>query len=372
MLIGQLGIRLVLWMGETVPRPAPEELIRSLTQVEVTNDVDEGDGFSLTFTLSRDLLGDYPVLQNSAIAAGSRVIIGVLLGVIPEVLIDGTIDHQQLNPSNEPGTATLTLMGKDLTTELDLEEKNAQHPNQPDSLIVTKIILSYAQFGLVPEVTPTTEVPLSLQRITRQQETDLQFIRRLAERNGFVFYIKPLTFGTNQAHWGIENRLSIPQPALSLNMGSATTIESLQFTNNSLAPTATQGAFVEPITRIRIPIPSLPSLRIPPLAAAPVAARRTAVLRDTANQNPAQAAQTAIATVTNASDAVEGEGELRTVRYGNVLRARQLVGVRGVGRTYDGNYLVKHVTHRISRGDYTQSFTVKREGTGTLLPVVRP
>jgi hypothetical protein len=42
-----------------------------------------------------------------------------------------------------------------------------------------------------------------------------------------------------------------------------------------------------------------------------------------------------------------------------------LVGVRGVGNTYDGNYYVKQVTHRIKRGEYKQSFTLIREGQGT-------
>ena len=95
-------------------------------------------------------------------------------------------------------------------------------------------------------------------------------------------------------------------------------------------------------------------------------------MRDTADQNPAQAATTAIAAVTNSPDSVRGEGEVDAVRYGSVLRARKLVGVRGVGFSYDGNYYVRRVTHSISRGEYTQRFSVSREGTGSLLPVVRP
>jgi hypothetical protein len=54
------------------------------------------------------------------------------------------------------------------------------------------------------------------------------------------------------------------------------------------------------------------------------------------------------------------------------LRARGLVGVRGAGFAYDGNYFVRSVTHDIARGSYTQSFTLSREGTGALLPVVLP
>ncbi len=95
-------------------------------------------------------------------------------------------------------------------------------------------------------------------------------------------------------------------------------------------------------------------------------------MRNVANQNPAQAATSIIAAVTNAPDSVRAEGELDTVRYGNVLRARRLVGVRGAGMSYDGFYYVRRVTHTIARGTYTQKFTLSREGTGSLLPVVLP
>jgi len=213
---------------------------------------------------------------------------------------------------------------------------------------------------------------LMVQRIPRQHETDLKFIQRLAQRNGFVFYIEPVTVGVNKAYFGVENRLSVPQPALSLNMGTMSNLNSLNFAQDALAPTGTQGSFVEPITRIAIPIPPLPSLKVPPLSAMPVAAQRTTIQRETASQNPGQAATTAVAAVTNSPDAVSGTGELDTARYGHILRARQLVGVRGVGFSYNGIYYVRRVTHKIEPGKYTQSFTLSREGTGSLLPVVRP
>ena len=47
------------------------------------------------------------------------------------------------------------------------------------------------------------------------------------------------------------------------------------------------------------------------------------------------------------AEAVTGNGELDVVRYGSVLKARQLVGVRGAGLAYDGLYYVKSVTHKI-------------------------
>lgn len=372
MLTSQLGIRLILMLGQTVPLPAPPEALKALTNVQVTNDAQGSDGFQITFTLSKSQPLDYNLLQSGALNPSTRVIIGVLLGAMPEVLIDGIITHHQHAPSPEPGQSTLTVTGKDVSIMLDLEEKNEKYENQPDFLIVTQLLASYAQYGLVPQVTPTTDVPIMIDRIPGQHETDLKFIKRMGERNGFVFYIEPLTFGVNTAYWGAENRLSLPQSALSLGPGPSSNLKSLHFAQDALAPVNTSGTFVEPITKTAIPIPQLPSLRIPPLALSPTPALRTVLMRDTSNQNPAQAATSALAAATNAPDAVTGEGEIDSIRYGHVLRARKLVGVRGAGMSYDGNYYVRRVTHTITIGDYKQSFSISREGTGAMLPVVIP
>jgi hypothetical protein len=372
MLTSTLGVRLILMLGKTVPLPASYDVMTSLQRVEVTNDAQNGDGFQITFALSKSQPAEYTLLQSGDLDPSTRVIIAVLLGVIPQVLIDGIITHHQHAPNNDPGQSTLTVTGKDVSVMLDLEEKNESHQNQPDFVIATKIIASYAKYGLIPAVTPTTDVPIMIDRIPRQHETDFAFITRMAQRNGFVFYIEPLTFGANTAYWGPPSRAGLPQPALTLGSGMSGNLRSLHFTEDAMAPVETKGTFVEPITKTAIPIPSLPSLRIPPLAASSTPALRKAVTRDTANRNPAQAATAALAASTNAPDPVSGNGEIDTVRYGSVLRARKLVGIRGAGLKYDGNYYVRRVTHTITIGDYKQSFQVSREGTGSLLPVVIP
>ena len=372
MLIGALGIRLVLWVGPTIPLPAPAGVMKALTEVTVTNDSEGQDGFQLTLTLGKDALGDFGVLSSGTFDPLRRVVIGVLMGASPEVLIDGVVTHHQVVPSGEPGMSTMTVTGKDLTQVMDLDERNVDYPNQPDFVIFTRLIATYPQYGLVPTPTPTTDVPIMLQRVPRQHETDLQFIRRLAERNGFVFYVEPVGPGVNKAYFGPEARIGAPQPALTQGLGPATNVRSLHFSNDALAPVGTRGTFVDPIFKLSIPIPSLPSLRLPPLSRGPAPAYRTVQLRDTANENPARAATAAAAAVTRAPEPIEGSGELDAARYGSVLRARRLVGVRGAGTTFDGFYWVKQVTHTIKTGSYTQGFKLSREGTGALLPVVAP
>ena len=79
-----------------------------------------------------------------------------------------------------------------------------------------------------------------------------------------------------------------------------------------------------------------------------------------------------LAEASRSSDAVFGSGTLDVLRYGNILKARKLVGVRGAGIAFDGLYYVSKVTHNIKRGEYKQSFSLAREGLISLTPAVIP
>ncbi|MGC5172566.1 hypothetical protein ACLQ2Q_18170 [Microbacterium sp. DT81.1] len=365
---GELGIRLIVWMGQTVPRPAPAGVLQALQSVEVTTDREKGDGLQVVFRLVKDQTLDYPLLREPLFTPGNRIVVGVAMGIVPQILLDGVITHQEVSAG---GDGTFSITGRDLSSTMDLEEKDEPFDNQPDSVIATRIIAAYPQLGLVPAVTPTTDVPLQVERTPRQHETDLAYLNRMAERNGFVFYIEPVTIGVNTAYWGPENRLGLPQPALTRDMGAMSNVKSLTFSFDALGPVAPEGVFVDPIFKLSIPIPALPSLKFPPLAASPAPALRKEKIRDTANRNAASAAIAALAAASNTPNPVTGDGEVDTAAYGHILRPRGLVGVRGAGLSLDGLYLVDAVTHKLARGEYTQKFRLSREGLGTTTPVVR-
>ena len=85
---------------------------------------------------------------------------------------------------------------------------------------------------------------------------------------------------------------------------------------------------------------------------------------------PLRALMTGIAYASQHSDSVFGEGSLDVLRYGRILKSRQLVGVRGAGLAFDGLYYVERVTHRIERGQYKQNFWLARNGLLSTLPAV--
>lgn len=77
-----------------------------------------------------------------------------------------------------------------------------------------------------------------------------------------------------------------------------------------------------------------------------------------------------LAALFKTADVVSGSGQLDVLRYGRIFKARQLAAVRGAGDYYDGQYYVKSVTHNIKRGEYKQSFTLSRGGTGSSVSTV--
>src|SRR3954449_7037023 len=107
MLAGALGIRLLLWLGRTVPLPAGPDVTRALVRASVTNDADGADGFQLTFTAAKNRLGDFALVTGGRLAPMTRVVVGVLIGAVPQVLIDGVVTNHELAPDAGRGESTL-------------------------------------------------------------------------------------------------------------------------------------------------------------------------------------------------------------------------------------------------------------------------
>jgi hypothetical protein len=380
--VSLLGVHLTLLIGPTVAVPAPLLLTQRLESVEVTH-TDEGrSGFQLVFQSGRsgplDLLED-PLLASPLLKTFNRVILIVIFNVRPRVLMDGIITHQELSPSETPGMSKLTVTGEDVSVMMDLEERSVEHPAQPDLAIVAALIARYAKYGMVPVIVPPKVIdpPLPIERVPVQRSTDLAYIEELARRNGHVFYVTagPAPF-TNTAYWGPPKRVSVPQPALTVNASSATNVDSISFRQDAMAPELVNGEVEDRRTNRKLPVRTVASLRVP-LSTQPNwlvnRANTRQVLFDESAPSFVSAYGRAQARTDLSTDrTVTASGSLDAARYGDVLTARGLVGLRGAGYSYDGLYYVQQVSHSIKRGAYTQSFTLTRDGLGSTVPVVRP
>jgi hypothetical protein len=365
--------------GPAVPLPISPLLAEALDSVTVTHNDEDRSGFQIVFRVGRGdpITGliDYPILMDPSLSVFSRVIVIVTMDVVPQVLIDGIITHQQHSPSSEPGGSTFTITGEDISLKMDLEEKSQEHVALADPLIATMLIASY---GLIPLVIPPASIdqPIPIQRTPVQQATDLQMLRTLAAQYGYVFYVQPGPLPMlNTGYWGPKKRVDLPQPALNVNLGPETNVKNLRFQQNALSPTLVKGNVMDSQLNTSLPVQTFVSTN-PPMSTQPTGLVhmtdiRTRQFRDT-GVDTIQAFARAQGITDAANDSVTAQGEIDALRYNNMLQPRSVVGVRGAGYSYDGLYYVKNVSHRIQRGNYTQQFTLTRDGIGSMTPVVRP
>jgi hypothetical protein len=114
------------------------------------------------------------------------------------------------------------------------------------------------------------------------------------------------------------------------------------------------------------------SLLNPPLGLIPPLPKNVEFITGMAKFSPIRAALYGLAGKAKSMAAVTANGTLDVQRYGRVLKARQLVGVRGTGEAFDGLYYIKSVTSTIKRGEFKQNFSLVRNGLISTLPRVPP
>jgi hypothetical protein len=377
-----LTTTLTLLLGPRVPVPATPMLLDMLENVEVTTSDKGRSGFQLRFSAGRfgsADLKDSPLLSLPALRPFGRVVLQVAFGGSPRVLMDGVITHRELIPGSAPGAGVLTVTGQDVSVVMDLEEKIAEHPAQAEHVIATMLITSaaYSAYGLIPQVTvpSSAESPPATERVPIQHGTDLAYLNQMAARFGFLCYLVPgPVVGSNTVYWGPPVRDGAPQPALTVDMGADTNVEQVSFRSDGLAPTRVRGTVQDRSTDKSVAVSSDTGSRTP-LSAQPDLTTLPMVRSTLLYANGVTATQAlarAQSLVDAASDSVTATGRLDALRYGALLTARGLVGLRGAGASHDGLWYVSRVSHRIQRGEYTQDFTLTRDGSGSTVSTVRP
>jgi hypothetical protein len=367
------SVQLNLMMGPFVPLTAPREVLDALDSVEVTVNDTGTSGFQLTFIIDKQS----PLQILFLLSGGSpmlfmRVVLTAIVNGISNVLIDGVVTNNQISPGDKGSNSTLTITGEDLSALMNQSDWSGfPFPACPAEARVALLLAKYAVFGVIPLIIPSVliDVPLPIDQIPSQQGTDLSYIRALADRVGYVFYLDPGPApGTSKGYWGPQIKVGPIQPALNIDMDAYTNVESLSFKFDQQQNKIPIVYIYNQETGVSIPIPIPPITPLnPPLGVIPplptnIPPDLTPIRDDLSKRPIPQAIMIGMAAASQWADAVTGDGTLDVVRYGGILKARQLVGVRGAGPAFDGLYYVKSVTHKIKRGEYKQSFRLSRNG----------
>lgn len=362
-------VNLELYVGPAIPLPVSKAVLDALTSVTITASAKGPSVFELQFELSsRSPLHTLFLVTAGAPIPIVRVVVAVRIGGRRQVLIDGVMTHHEVGRGSRPGTATLSVIGEDLSRVLDLIDfSGIPYPAMPDFARVLLILAKYAFLGVIPKVIPSVllDVPIPVESIPTHKGTDLAYINALADRVGYAFYLEPgPEVGTSIAFWGPEVKVGREQPALSLDFDAHSTVMDLRFSYDASKATLPIVWIHNQQTKVPIPIP-IPDITplSPPLGKIPALPLKIEPITETAKYSPLQGVIVGMAKAAQASGkVVTGKGTLDVRGYGRLLEPRKLVGVRGAGKAFDGLHYVDSVTSRISRGEFKQDFELSRNG----------
>ncbi|MDH3974184.1 MAG: contractile injection system protein, VgrG/Pvc8 family [Deltaproteobacteria bacterium] len=334
------------------------DLYQDLSSLEVELDEEMASFFRMQIAIMQQTDGTWTYLDDERFMVWKQVTVTAGFESGADEIISGYITHVKPVFAPDPSQCTLEVWGMDGSVLMDREEKLKDWPNKKDSDIASEIFNAY---GFSPQVEDTEVIHDEAISTIIQRETDMQFLRRLALRNGFECYVEGSTgfFSSPQVD-------ADPQPVLAVLFGGETNVNSFSIDLNALTP-------------VNVAMFQVDRANKETLDASAESSQQTA-LGDTdasgllaAGMNPGQVYIGMNNATGNAEMSalcqglyhkgewfVTAEGEIAGNYYEHVLRPRGTVTIKGAGETHSGVYYVAHVTHCFTSEGYTQSFKVKR------------
>ncbi|HLQ51880.1 MAG TPA: hypothetical protein VK129_10310 [Terriglobales bacterium] len=377
------GVTYTVLMG-LPPLPLPPPLLNALQKIEVETSTEMASVFRLRFGMARTDFGDWDVImpqyEELFFRPMTPVQIRVKVGIdIPKAIINGYVTHQQVLYDDEGGASAMEISGMDATMMMNLQEKVVPWPMPNDGAIAAAV---FGLYGIVPMVSPSLPFNLDPTDMTVQRGTDIRFLRRLAQRNGFECYVQPQPqTGVDFGYFGPPTNIPGMQEAvLNIKMGADTNVSEFKIRYDMMKPTTALSAGMDVMTRT----PSF-ALSVTPPVTPPKAGLypwgvpmgvQDATVRALAGAHPppmvlpAQTGQMALPALTVVTQAIANRSSWAVVAEGTagadvgVLYAGGTVNIRGAGLAFNGAYYVTRVSHTFDCGAYTQKFEARRNAIG--------
>lgn len=346
--------------------PVDQDLLAAIQQIEVEDNADMADMVRLRVAIGvKDGCCDWSFVDDDLFSRLAELKILVTVGsALAEPLITAHVIETNANFANQPGQSILNVVAMDPTVLMNLEEKIRPWPNMADSDIANTI---FGEYGFTPEVEQTQPSREEMDTTMIQRGTDIQFLRQLAQRNGYECYVEidPL-LGTSVGYFRPPQLEETPQGIFTVNMGEASNVNSFNARYDMLRPTTAQAAGLEAESQDDQPAQA-DSMAQTGLGQTPSVngdRPRRVLISGTGLTRTGELQTYAQAVVDRSAWAITADGELNTVAYSGILRAKRPVMVRGAGRQFSGTYYVQRVLHTLTGDGYTQRFTLRRNALG--------
>lgn len=336
------------------------DLYKDVLNIEVELDEELAAMFRLTIEMEQRNDGSWKYLDDERFTAWTTISIQAGFENSLDDLIDGYITHVRPFFDTDLSKCKLEIWGMDKSVAMDREEMLKNWPNKNDSDIAREVFKEYG-FN-VNNVKDTSVVHDEAISTIIQRETDMQFLKRLALRNGYECYVEG-----DEAYFGpplLDDKH--PQPDLAVNSGNDTNLNTISIEVDALRPTNIAAAQIERMNKqtIDVVIEETDKKLLGPSGQGALLKNgiKPAKIHTAKNVTTGNAEMASICRglFDEASWFVTAEGEVDANAYGHVLKPRKTVAIKGIGETYSGVFYVSHVTHSFATGGYTQFFKAKR------------
>ncbi len=334
------------------------DLYQDLISLEVELDDELAGMFRLQIAVLQQTDGIWTYIDDERFVVWKQVTITAGFESGADEIISGYITHVKPIFAPDPSQCSLEIWGMDGSVLMDREEKLKDWPNKKDSDIASEIFSSY---GFAPDVEDTEVIHDEAISTIIQRETDMQFLRRLALRNGFECYVEGSTGFFKPPRVDAE-----PQPVLAVHFGGETNVNSFSIDVNALTPVNVAMFQVDRTNKETLDVAAESSRQVSlgdtgstGLLAAGIDPGQVYIGMNAATGNPEMTALCQ-GLYHQGEWFITGEGEIAGNCYGHVLKPRGTVTIKGLGEMHSGVYYVSHVTHSFTSEGYTQLFKVKR------------
>jgi late control gene D protein (GPD) len=334
----------------------------SLLELEVEEHHELAGVFRTKVAIVRGEDGLWTNLDQNGPTPWTRVEIKFNLGDREEPVMTGYVTQIRVHIDASEGASYLELVGMDATSLMSVEEVIKDWPGKSDSEIASEI---FEKYGLDTEVESTDVTHDDTLSTIIQRESDIQFLKRLSRRNGFECVVvgdtgifgKPALDGDPlpvlAAHFGDDTNLTTFDAAWNALRPSAAEYHQIDVVAKEVSSSVVETSALDPLGRDGAVLPTtLPAGATP----------RVFVRHEVATGVP-EMDGLANAVVDEASWFLEARGEVDSVRYGDILHARRVVPIKGVGELLSGLYYLTSVKHLYNTDRYTQSFVARRNAT---------
>jgi phage protein D len=305
---------------------------------------------------------DLPMLRDARLDPDSEIQVLVVLDGSAQCLVKGPVHSQQIRLLHGGAGSYVDVSGTDGSVAMDREVKAKVWDAVSDADVVSQIVATY---GAIADTESTPAVHEEDKHTLVQRDSDLRFIRRLARRNGFLFWITPDPMGKETAHFKRAPVGDTPAAKLAINLATPN-VNALDITWDVERPTSVLAMQLDLTDKSDIdgavaksPLKLLGDKRL-----ADIAAGTRSVLVSAPADDAGDLKNRSEGALVEAELFVRASGETNVHALGSVLHAHTVVDVQGVGKRHSGPYFVSSVRHLIDATTHRMEFELLRNGWG--------